>query len=64
MPMPDEDLRAVQRRALRQWIPPQRLSLSTWIEQNIRLPEGVSAEPGAVRLWPWQRAIADAIGDP
>jgi hypothetical protein len=23
--------------------------LSTWVEENIRLPEGVSALPGAVR---------------
>ncbi len=30
----------------------------------MRLPEGVSALPGRVRLWPYQRAIADAIGDP
>ena len=28
------------------------------------LPEGVSALPGKVRLWPYQRAIADAISDP
>jgi phage terminase large subunit GpA-like protein len=38
--------------------------LSDWIEGNIKLPEGVSALPGAVRLWPYQREIADAIGDP
>ena len=28
------------------------------------LPEGVSAVPGPVRLWPYQREIADAISDP
>ena len=39
-------------------------ALSEWIEANIRLPEGVSALPGAVRLWPYQREIADAISDP
>jgi len=38
--------------------------LSDWIEQTIRLPEGTSALPGALRLWPYQRAIADAISDP
>ena len=27
------------------------------------LPDGVSALPGPVRLWPFQREIADAIGD-
>jgi phage terminase large subunit GpA-like protein len=40
------------------------LQLSTWIEGNIRLPEGVSALPGPVRLWPYQVGIADAISDP
>jgi hypothetical protein len=50
--------------ALRQLIPAPRLRLSDWIEANIRLPEGTSALPGAVRLWPYQRAIADAIADP
>ncbi len=30
----------------------------------MRLPEGVSALPGRVKLWPYQREIADAISDP
>ncbi len=51
-------------RALAALIPPPRLRLSEWIEANIVLPEGVSAQPGPVRLWPFQREIADAIGDP
>jgi hypothetical protein len=29
--------------------------------KNIRLPEGVSALSGAVRLWSYQRAVSDAI---
>ena len=29
--------------------------------KNIRLPEGASALSGAVRLWPYQRAVSDAI---
>ena len=37
--------------------------LADWIERHILLPETV-AEPGAITLWPWQREIADAIGDP
>jgi phage terminase large subunit GpA-like protein len=49
---------------MRALIPPPRLRLSEWIEEHMRLPEGVSALPGRVRLWPYQRAIADAIGDP
>ena len=57
-------LAAIRARALAALIPPPRLHLSQWIEQNIRLPEGVSALPGAVRLWPWQAEIADAISDP
>jgi hypothetical protein len=40
----------VRRRALASLIPPPRLPLSAWIEANVRLPEGVSALPGPVRL--------------
>lgn len=50
--------------ALSALIPPPRLRLSDWIEHNIRLPESVSALPGAIRLYPYQREIADAISDP
>ena len=39
-------------------------TLAAWIEANIELPQGLSAEPGPVKLWPWQREIADAITDP
>lgn len=38
--------------------------LSRWVEATVCLPEGNSAEPGPFRLWPYQRAVADAIGDP
>jgi phage terminase large subunit GpA-like protein len=54
----------VRRAAMRSLIPPPRLRLSEWIEREMHLPEGVSATPGAVRLWPWQVGIADAISDP
>ncbi|QEW18997.1 Bacteriophage tail assembly protein [Marinibacterium anthonyi] len=60
MPTIDE----IRASALRALVPPPRLRLSDWIESEIRLPEGVSAQPGPVRLWPFQREIADAIGDP
>lgn len=50
--------------ALRALVPPPRLQLSEWIEENVTLPEGVSAQPGPVQLWPFQREIADTIGDP
>ena len=54
----------IRDRTLQAWRPPPRLRLSEWIEREIRLPAGVSALPGPVRLWPWQRDIADAISDP
>ena len=57
-------LAAILARTLRTLIPPPRLHLSQWIEQNIRLPEGVSALPGAVRLWRYQRGIANVIAGP
>jgi phage terminase large subunit GpA-like protein len=56
---------AVRTRALAALIPPKRLRLSEWIERELVLPEGGSALPGAVRLWPYQHEIADdAITDP
>jgi phage terminase large subunit GpA-like protein len=45
-------------------LPPPLEPLSKWIEQTIRLPQGLTAEPGPIRLWPYQRAIADAFVDP
>jgi phage terminase large subunit GpA-like protein len=44
--------------------PPERMPLSQWLEANLRLPQGLAAEPGPIKLWPYQRAIADAVGDP
>jgi phage terminase large subunit GpA-like protein len=51
-------------RARRALVPPPRLDLPDWIEANICLPDNLSAAPGPVRLWPFQRGIAEAIGDP
>jgi len=62
--MNNRTLADIRRQALAALIPPPRLALSAWIERTLRLPEGVSALPGEVRLWPYQREIADAIGDP
>lgn len=53
-----------RRRALQALRPPPRLSLAPWIESELRLPDTVSATPGRVRLWPYQRGIAEAISDP
>lgn len=50
-------------RIKRSLLPPPKLRLSEWLESELRLPSSVSAAPGQVRLWPWQREIADAIGD-
>ena len=55
---------AIRASAVRSLIPPPRLVLSEWIERSVVLPDGVSAQPGPVRLWAFQREIADAIGDP
>jgi phage terminase large subunit GpA-like protein len=50
-------------RALASLIPPPQMALSEWIECNVVLPEGLCATPGPMRLYPYQREIADAIGD-
>lgn len=54
----------IRRDALKALLPPPRLSLSQWIASELRLPAGVSALPGKVELWPFQRDIADSIGGP
>src|SRR5215207_10554329 len=51
----------VRRRALARLIPPTRLPLSEWIKRNVVLPQGTTAVPGPMKLWPYQRAIADSI---
>jgi len=58
-----ETLSEVRRRARAALIPPPRRLLSQWLEEYVFLPEGVSASPGRMQLWPFQREIADAIGD-
>lgn len=44
--------------------PPPRLMVSQWAETYFRLPERSSAQPGRFRLWPYQRAWLDTIGEP
>ena len=41
----------------------KRRPLPQWIEDTVRLP-AASAEPGPIKLYPYQRGIAAAIGDP
>lgn len=57
-------LTATRRRALAALKPPPVLSLADWIESTIHFPATVSALPGKVRLWSYQRGICDAIDDP
>lgn len=59
-----EGILAIRRAASQAWRPPPRLTLSEWIEREVRLPGDVSSLPGAIRLYPFQRAIADAMSDP
>jgi len=42
----------------------RREPLSRWIEDNVRVPSGISAVSGPLKLHPYQRGIADAIADP
>jgi phage terminase large subunit GpA-like protein len=45
-------------------MPPPRLGLSDWIERTVHLPAGLAATPGPLKLWAFQRELADSIGDP
>lgn len=58
-----DSLTLARREALAALLPPPATPLAEWIETHVRLPQGVSAIPGPVRLWPYQREIANAIGD-
>lgn len=57
-------IRKSRQTALRALIPPARIELSSWIEKEVVLPDDVSALPGPVKLYPFQKGIADAISDP
>lgn len=54
----------VRRNAMAALRPPPVLPLADWIESTIHFPATVSALPGRVRLWEYQRGICDAIDDP
>jgi phage terminase large subunit GpA-like protein len=58
------DLAGIRARALATLAPPPVMDLSAWIEANIVLPSGLSAVSGPIRLYDYQREIADCIGDP
>lgn len=59
-----ETIERVRGNALRALMPPPSIPLADWIEQNIYFPATVSALPGRVRLWSYQRGICEAIDDP
>ncbi len=63
MAFPD-GLAAIRRRAMAALLPPPALPLAEWIESNVFLPATVSALPGRMRLWAYQRGICEAIDDP
>ncbi len=42
----------------------RKQSLPDWIEASVVLPEGVTAKSRPIKLFAYQRGIADAIGDP
>lgn len=62
--MTNETLALLRRKALNSLVPPKKQKLSDWIEGNVILPATVSALPGPIRLLPYQKEMADAIGDP
>lgn len=60
----NEPLALVRRSAMQALRPPPKMRLADWIEANVYLPQTVSALPGRMRLWEYQRGICDAIDDP
>lgn len=51
-------------RARARLAPPPAQGLADWMEEHMHLPKVVSTESGKVRLYSYQRGIADAISDP
>jgi phage terminase large subunit GpA-like protein len=62
-PLSDKASRLVRATLAQLRVPPE-IPLAEWIESNVPLPEGLSAVPGPMKLWPYQAGIANAIGDP
>jgi hypothetical protein len=46
------------RATLAQLRPPPEIPLAEWIESHVQLPEGLSAMPGRMKLWPYQEPHA------
>lgn len=55
----------IRRRALaHSMTPPSKEPMADWIEGNVYLPSDVSATPGLMRLYAYQRGICEAFDDP
>lgn len=46
------------------WLPPERLPLSEWAEQNFVLSREYSNRTGPLKLYGWQREMLDSFTDP
>lgn len=55
---PLDEIRA---KAMATWRPPPRIPLSEFIENRLYLPAGLSSVPGKIRLWSFQRGLADIL---
>lgn len=44
--------------------PPPKIALADWIEESVYLPADVSATPGPMRLFAYQRGPCEAMDDP
>ena len=58
------EIAALRRAALAELRPVELLPLSAWLPRTLRLPGGLAASPGPIRLWKFQEGIADAMTDP
>jgi len=59
-----EQIRKLFAPARARLMPQPEESLTEWMERCIRLPKEVTTESGQMRLYAYQRGIADAISDP
>lgn len=59
-----KQISAIRARAFAHLAPPLKEPLADWIERSVFLPSDVSATPGPMRLFPYQRGICDAVDDP
>lgn len=56
-------IKEIRARAFAHLAPPPKIELAAWIEANVTLPSDVSATPGLMRLFSYQRGICEAVDD-